>query len=117
MGDIVYNDHVPKLYARARIFKFLTDDKFTFLTNSDVSNILIKYFVHFRYRIECTLEFCNNGSPCKERVFVSFGSRSNGKNAMLFQPPKCAYTKEEITNRAIRNQLEQSSMTTMQGTV
>ncbi|EFO98109.1 CRE-RAM-5 protein [Caenorhabditis remanei] len=78
MGDIVYNDHVPKLYARARIFKFLTDDK---------------------YRIECTLEFCNNGSPCKERGF----------------PPKCAYTKEEITNRAIRNQLEQSSMTTMQG--
>ncbi|PIC20932.1 hypothetical protein B9Z55_025954 [Caenorhabditis nigoni] len=50
MGDVVYNDHVPKLYARARIFKFLTDDK---------------------YRIECTLEFCNNGSPCKERVFVS----------------------------------------------
>ncbi|CAL2051468.1 unnamed protein product [Caenorhabditis brenneri] len=78
MGDIVYNDHVPKLYARARIFKFLSDDK---------------------YRIECTLEFCNNGSPCRERVF----------------PPKCAFTKEEITNRSIRNQLEQSSMTTMQG--
>ncbi|ULT84682.1 hypothetical protein L5515_019219 [Caenorhabditis briggsae] len=73
MGDVVYNDHVPKLYARARIFKFLTDDK---------------------YRIECTLEFCDNGSPCKERVF----------------PPKCAFTKEEITNRSIRNQLEQSTM-------
>ncbi|CAA92199.3 ZP domain-containing protein [Caenorhabditis elegans] len=78
MGDIVYSDHVPKLYARARIFKFLTDDK---------------------YRIECTLEFCNNGSPCKDRVF----------------PPKCAFTKEEITSRSTKNQLEQSGMTTMPG--
>ncbi|CAI5454834.1 unnamed protein product [Caenorhabditis angaria] len=48
MGDVVYNNYMPKLYARAKIFKLLTDEK---------------------YRIECTFEFCHKDSPCHERAF------------------------------------------------
>ncbi|CAB3399130.1 unnamed protein product [Caenorhabditis bovis] len=48
MGEVVYSKYMPKLYARAKIFKLPTDDK---------------------YRIECTVEFCHRDSPCKERSF------------------------------------------------
>ncbi|CAI2358273.1 unnamed protein product [Caenorhabditis sp. 36 PRJEB53466] len=78
MGDVVYSNHVSKLYARARTFKFLSDEK---------------------YRIECNLEFCSTNSTCKDRPF----------------PPKCAFTKEEISSRFNRSKVDEFGITVMPG--
>ncbi|KIH43977.1 hypothetical protein ANCDUO_26010, partial [Ancylostoma duodenale] len=50
MGEIVYNNFMPKIFARARVFKLVNDEK---------------------YRIECQVQMCTMDGVCKDRIFVS----------------------------------------------
>ncbi|ETN72073.1 zona pellucida-like domain protein [Necator americanus] len=48
MGEIVYNNFMPKIFARARMFKLMNDEK---------------------YRIECQVQMCTTDGVCKDRIF------------------------------------------------
>ncbi|KAL6722568.1 hypothetical protein Aduo_017682 [Ancylostoma duodenale] len=48
MGEIVYNNFMPKIFARARVFKLVNDEK---------------------YRIECQVQMCTMDGVCKDRIF------------------------------------------------
>ncbi|VDL69985.1 unnamed protein product [Nippostrongylus brasiliensis] len=48
IGEVVYNNFIPKVFARARVFKLMNDD---------------------RYRIECQVQMCSSDGVCKDRLF------------------------------------------------
>nr|CDJ85520.1 CBN-CUTL-6 protein [Haemonchus contortus] len=48
IGEIVYNNFMPKIFARARVFKFMNDEK---------------------HRIECQVQMCSSEGVCKDRIF------------------------------------------------
>ncbi|KAK6032164.1 hypothetical protein OSTOST_01665, partial [Ostertagia ostertagi] len=48
IGEIVYNSFMPKVFARARVFKFMNEEK---------------------YRIECNVQMCSTEGVCKDRIF------------------------------------------------
>ncbi|VDM58914.1 unnamed protein product [Angiostrongylus costaricensis] len=50
IGEIVYNSFIPKVFARARMFKLMNSEK---------------------YRIKCNIQICGSDSVCKNRTFVS----------------------------------------------
>ncbi|KAK5978414.1 Zona pellucida domain protein [Trichostrongylus colubriformis] len=48
IGEVVYNNFVPKVFARARVFKLMNDEK---------------------YRMECHVQMCSSEGVCKDRIF------------------------------------------------
>ncbi|CAJ0609880.1 unnamed protein product [Cylicocyclus nassatus] len=48
MGEVVYNNYMPRIFARARVFKLMNDEK---------------------YRIECHVQMCTAEGLCKDRIF------------------------------------------------
>ncbi|KAE9413130.1 hypothetical protein Angca_003782, partial [Angiostrongylus cantonensis] len=48
IGEIVYNSFIPKVFARARMFKLMNSEK---------------------YRIKCNIQMCSTDSVCKNRTF------------------------------------------------
>uniref|UniRef100_A0A1I7X9C9 ZP domain-containing protein n=1 Tax=Heterorhabditis bacteriophora TaxID=37862 RepID=A0A1I7X9C9_HETBA len=94
MGDLVYNNYMPKIYARAKIFKLMNDERCKY-------NLWLATFGDRLIFVRC-LEL-----------------RDSAKYSG--QPPKCAFTKEEILNRyrsrPKENSIEDSLMTGYLGTI